>query len=103
MIMWVGGGGGGGYYHFTFFFADLDSFCPWSFINFSILWDINVIVLLLTWTWNRVKIGMKNIFAISQLLAVDQSFTVELRWLKPLWDHGNLFETAVVRAKEGNY
>ena len=23
-------------------------------------------------------------------------YTVELRWLEPLWDHENLFETAVV-------
>ena len=29
--------------------------------------------------------------------------TVELRWLEPLWDHENLFETAVVRATEGYY
>ena len=29
--------------------------------------------------------------------------TVELRWLEPLWDHENLFETAVVRAMEGYY
>ena len=29
--------------------------------------------------------------------------TVELRWLEPLWDHENLFETAVVRASEGFY
>ena len=29
--------------------------------------------------------------------------TVELRWLDPLWDHENLFETAVVRATEGYY
>ena len=29
------------------------------------------------------------------------SFTVELRWLEPLWDHENLFEIWVVRAIEG--
>ena len=29
--------------------------------------------------------------------------TVELRWLKPLWDHENLFVTAVVRTTEGYY
>ena len=27
--------------------------------------------------------------------------TVELQWLEHLWDHGNLFETWVVRATEG--
>ena len=27
--------------------------------------------------------------------------TVELQWLKHLWDHENLFETGVVRANEG--
>ena len=27
--------------------------------------------------------------------------TVELQWLEHLWDHGNLFETGVVRANEG--
>ena len=27
--------------------------------------------------------------------------TVELQWLKRLWDHENLFETGVVRAIEG--
>ena len=27
--------------------------------------------------------------------------TVEPQWLEPLWDHGNLFETWVVRATEG--
>ena len=31
------------------------------------------------------------------------SSTVELRWLEPLWDHENLFETAVVRATEDYY
>ena len=30
-------------------------------------------------------------------------YTVELRWLEPLWDHENLFETAVVWATEGYY
>ena len=29
--------------------------------------------------------------------------TVELRWLESLWDHENLFETAVVRASECYY
>ena len=29
------------------------------------------------------------------------SSTVELQWLEHLWDHGNLFETRVVRATEG--
>ena len=29
------------------------------------------------------------------------SNTVEPQWLKHLWDHGNLFETWVVRATEG--
>ena len=28
-------------------------------------------------------------------------YTVELQWLEHLWDHGNLFETWVVRATEG--
>ena len=27
-------------------------------------------------------------------------YTVELRWLEPLWDHEHLFETAVVRASK---
>ena len=27
--------------------------------------------------------------------------TVELQWLEHLWDHGNSFETWVVRATEG--
>ena len=27
----------------------------------------------------------------------EKVYTVELRWLEPLWDHENLFETAVVR------
>ena len=26
---------------------------------------------------------------------------VELQWLEHVWDHGNLFETWVVRASEG--
>ena len=30
-------------------------------------------------------------------------YTVEFRWLEPIWDHENLFETAVVRASEGYY
>ena len=25
--------------------------------------------------------------------------TVELQWLEHIWDHGNMFETGVVRAK----
>ena len=29
--------------------------------------------------------------------------TVELQWLEPLRDHENLFETAIVRAKDGYY
>ena len=29
--------------------------------------------------------------------------TVKLQWLELLWDHENLFETAVVRATEGYY
>ena len=28
-------------------------------------------------------------------------YTVEPQWLEHLWDHGNLFETWVVRATEG--
>ena len=28
------------------------------------------------------------------------SDTVELKWLEPLWDHGNLFEIWVVRATD---
>ena len=27
-------------------------------------------------------------------------YTVELRWIEPLWNHENLFETAVLRASE---
>ena len=30
-----------------------------------------------------------------------QDDTVKPQWLKHLWDHGNLFETWVVRATEG--
>ena len=33
----------------------------------------------------------------------NNKYTFELRWLEPLWDHENLFETAVVRATEGYY
>ena len=32
-----------------------------------------------------------------------KSYTVELQWLEPLWDHENLFETGIVRASEGYY
>ena len=32
-----------------------------------------------------------------------QIITVEFRWLEPLWDLENLFETAVVRTSEGYY
>ena len=35
--------------------------------------------------------------------ALSMQYTVELRWLEPLWVHENLFETAVVRASEGYY
>ena len=28
-------------------------------------------------------------------------YTVEPQWIEHLWDHGNLFETWVVRATEG--
>ena len=33
----------------------------------------------------------------------EEQYTVELRWLEPLWDHENLFETEVVRDTEGYY
>ena len=36
-------------------------------------------------------------------LFIKKTNTVELQWLEPLWDHENLFETAVVRALEGYY
>ena len=39
----------------------------------------------------------------SHVAAQMYTYTVELRWLEPLWDHENLFETAVVRATEGYY
>ena len=32
--------------------------------------------------------------------SVGKIITVELQWLEPLWDHENVFETAVVRATE---
>ena len=40
---------------------------------------------------------------LNKLIYGINTITVELRWLEPLWDHENLFETAVVRALEGYY
>ena len=34
------------------------------------------------------------------LLKYFQANTVELQWLEHLWDHGNMFDTGVVRATE---
>ena len=31
----------------------------------------------------------------------NRSYTVEPQWLEHLWDHGNSFETWIVRATEG--
>ena len=47
---------------------------------------------------------MMVFLACSSVMIVTDGFfiiIVELRWLEPLWDHENLFETAVVRALEG--
>ena len=49
----------------------------------------------------RVVCPLGNLRSMS--LRLDILNTVELRWLEPLWDHENLFETAVVRASEGYY
>ena len=36
-------------------------------------------------------------------LHTDRPYTVEPQWFEHLWDHGNLFETLIVRATEGNH
>ena len=41
------------------------------------------------------------IVSSKRLLLLGLCVIVEIQWLKHLWDHGNLFETWVVRATEG--
>ena len=47
-----------------------------------------------------VDVRMRFIF-YSALLVCQLLYTVESQWFEYLWDHGNLFETWVVRATEG--
>ena len=57
----------------------------------------------------QIQISIKKAFEINKSYlhvcvvspAGSKVSTVEFRWLEPLWDNENLFETAVVRAKEG--
>ena len=49
------------------------------------------------------KFRMQTAFHVNKSSTLFKAFTVELRWLEPLWDHENLFETAVTRASEGYY
>ena len=46
-----------------------------------------------------VKLLMFGLF-MNYLLFNPQHTTVELQWLKHLWNHENMFETRVVRANE---
>ena len=48
-----------------------------------------------TWRLGRISLFFRN--------TIINKNTVELQWLEHLWDHGNAFETWVVRATEGNH
>ena len=41
----------------------------------------------------------QNKFKITYVIIVE-AITVQLQWLEHLWDHENIFETGVARAKE---
>ena len=53
--------------------------------------------------WFLFKPYLSSLDASGRLCFVIEAFldTVELQWREHLWDHGDSFETLVVRAKEG--
>ena len=48
---------------------------------------------------------MSAVLQMATNTGIDYGFpctnTVELQWLEHLWNHKNMFETAIVRANEG--
>ena len=49
---------------------------------------------------NRKQLSHSHFYLPSQWWTTLEGNTVELQWLQHLWDHGNMFETGVVRANE---
>ena len=74
--------------------SEIYSICGFSFQVFELITRQNGKDLNLIYSLPKKTLSKGN------CIYFGKHFTVELQWLKHLWDHKNMFETGIVQANE---